>query len=110
MYAPTTIPVTVTPEATAHVAELGMEKELDQMLEHARQTIPGLQRLDVWLAPPYDTGDEDSVIIGITRAFSSRVENDPTWDQWRDWKIQTFPPEVCIHFATLIGYGRDHVG
>jgi hypothetical protein len=110
MDASTTIPVTVSPEAAAHVAALGMQKELDQMLEHARQTIPGLQLLKVWLAPPYDTGDEDTVIIEMTRGLSCRVPNDPTEDRWRRWKTQTFPPEVCIHFATLTLYGSDHGG
>ncbi len=38
----TTFPVSITPEAAARVAELGMQAELERMLEHTRQTVPGL--------------------------------------------------------------------
>jgi hypothetical protein len=110
MDASPTIPVTVTPEAAAHVAQLGMRKELEQMLEYARQTIPGLLRLDVVLAPPYDTGDEDSVVIEATRDMASRLANDPTWRQWSKWRAETFSPDVGRHFAFLMNYEAGHAG
>src|SRR4051794_24974808 len=51
-------PVTVSPEAAARVAELGLQREFEQIVEHTRQTIPGLRRLEVTLAPAHDTGDD----------------------------------------------------
>jgi hypothetical protein len=110
MDASTTIPVTVTPEAAAHVAELGMQKELEQMLEHARQTIPGLLRLDVILVPPYDTGDEDSVLIQATQDLAFHGPNDRTYWEWGGWKVETFPPDVCRHFAFLMTFEAGHAG
>ena len=45
------IPVTVSPEAAARVAELGMQAEFDQLLEKARRTLAGLRRMNVVLDP-----------------------------------------------------------
>ncbi len=66
---PTTIRITVTPEAAVRVAELGMQAELDQMLEHTRQTVPGLKSIEVQETLPYDTGDETTI-----SAFSRWLE------------------------------------
>jgi hypothetical protein len=44
-----TIPVTVAEDAAARVAELGLQHEFAQMIEHARQTLPGLRQLRVGL-------------------------------------------------------------
>ena len=37
-----TIPVTIQPDAAAFLAEIGQERELEMMLEHAKATIPHL--------------------------------------------------------------------
>jgi hypothetical protein len=105
-----TVPLTIDPEAAARVAELGMQAELEQMLEHARRTIPGLQRLDVVLDPPYDTGDEPAVVIEALRDPATRAEPDQTWWHYSGWEITTFPPDVCRHFSLLILYGSNHAG
>lgn len=106
----TTIPVTVDPEAADLVTQLGMQTELDRMLEQARQMIPGLRRLQVVFAPPYDTGPDPSVVIEAYRDPSARQPNDSTWDLFSRWKITTFPPEVCWHFTLLIMDENHHGG
>jgi hypothetical protein len=105
-----TIPVTITPEASAHVAEWGMQKELDQMLEYALETIPGLQRLEVWLAPPYDTGDENPIFIDAVRGMAFNTPSDRTSREWGRWKVRTFSPDVCRHFALLGAFENSHGG
>jgi hypothetical protein len=100
MSATTTVPVTITPEAAARVAELGMQKEFDQMLEHTRQVVPGLRAIKVELALPYDTGSEPGITIEAYRS-DPWVPNDPTEWNWGRWKIETFPPEVCEHFVMM---------
>src|SRR5437870_3324858 len=102
------LPVTVTPEAAAHVAELGLQAELEQMLRHACQTIPGLLHITVELHPPYDTGDEMAVILQATRDFASRNPGDRTTWEFRDWKIRTFSPDVYRHFSLLFTYTNSH--
>lgn len=101
---PTTIPLTVSPEAAARVAELGMQKEFDRMLEHTRQTVPGLQAISVNLAYDPCGSDDPRVVIDVIMA-DPHLEDDPTGRQWGRWFVTTFPPDVCRHFVMLAGYG-----
>jgi hypothetical protein len=102
--------VTVTPEAAERVAELGLQADLERMLEHTRQTVTGLKQLEVVLDPPYDTGDEPYITIEALRDRSFRVENDPTWRQWSEWTIFNFPPDVFRHINLMIHYVTDPAG
>ncbi len=55
--------VTVTPEAAARVADLGMQADLERMLEQARQVLAGLESLEVVLEPAWDMADEPYLTI-----------------------------------------------
>jgi hypothetical protein len=98
----TAIPVTVPPEAAARIAELGLQTEFEHMLEHARQTIRGLQRIEVELAPPYDMGDEERVLIQAFRDPATCAPEDRTRRDWMDWEITTFSPDVLRYIGVLI--------
>jgi len=110
MVAPTTIPLTVDPEAAELVAELGMQAELECMLDQARQMIPGLRRIHVEFAPPYDTGPDPSVLIMAYRDPSLHRPDDQTWNQYSRWKTTTFSPDVFRHFTLLIRDDPNHAG
>jgi hypothetical protein len=103
------VPVTITREAAARVAELGMQAELEQMLERARQVVPGLTGLHVGTTEPYDTGIEPG--IGI-EATTDQVwgPSDTTWKEYSRWKTTTFPPEVCLRFTLFLTPGTNHAG
>ncbi len=105
----TTIPVTVTPEAAERVAELGMQAELECMLEHTRQTVPGLRSIEVRLALPYDTGDVPTIIIEAAKCFPARAD-EPTQTEWDDWQMNTFPPDVYRHFLLMTLQEPTHEG
>ena len=109
MHATQAIPLTVEPEAAALVAELGLQAELEQMLDHARRTITGLQSLGVKFAPAYDTGEE-GIIIEAVRSPASRETSDWTWEQFSRWKVSTFSPDVWRYFTLLDEYGSSHAG
>lgn len=109
MSAPTTVPVTITPEAAARVAELGMHREMEQMVAYARQAVPELRRIEVTLAERYDTGGDPGVTV---TAFS-----DEAWGRVRDrqseanhWSIHTFAPQVLEHFLLVVDQRYDHAG
>jgi hypothetical protein len=98
MSAVTAIPLTVEPEAAAHVAELGMQGEFEKMLEHIRQVVPGLCRINVRLWVPEDFDDDPRVTFEGVR--NSPVE----WlsriiDEWFAWVIGSFSPDVLRHFT-----------
>jgi|SRR5580704_16556335 hypothetical protein len=100
----TTVPLSVAPEAASRIAELGLQDEFDQMLEHTRQVIPGLRSISVLLAPPYDTDDEPRVIIEPTMDDPHLV-HDRTEREWGRWMVNTFSPDVGRHFCLLTVYG-----
>src|SRR5262249_36637016 len=91
-----TIPVTWTPEATARVAELGFQAQVDQMIEYARRNLPGVTRIEVVLNDRYDMGGEPGVAIeAYSTEFDSVAERLPS--HLVEWEISEFPPEVLEH-------------
>jgi hypothetical protein len=109
--AETTIPVVVAEDAAARVAELGMQRELEKMIEHTRQVVPRLRAIHVTLEyDPACPSNDPGVVIWAHRDDLSAEEawTDQTdWD-WGGWKVTTFPPEVCQHFVMLSEYGDAH--
>jgi hypothetical protein len=102
MTTPTTVPLTITPDAAAYIAELGLQAQFEEMLEHARQTIPGMHSLDVELQPAYDM--EFPCILILPTVDEPGVEYDPTEMKYATWKRESFPYEVSQHFTLLLIY------
>lgn len=101
--------LTVTPEAAARAAELGLQCELEQMIAHVREVTPGLNAIEVTIEECYDSRDETGVRI---EAYSDRVfePEDDTSAKLRDWKIETFPPQVLEHLCILFSPGMPYAG
>jgi hypothetical protein len=86
----TSVPVEVTQEAAARTRELGLERELQELIEHTRRTIPDLRSIEVSLC--YD--DEGPQIqIGVW-LNSSKAREKPVWDELICWRVDTYPPHV----------------
>ena len=98
----TDIPLTVSDEAAALIAEWGMQREFEQMVEHTRQTVPGLKSIAA-IADFGPCGDDPGVILCSLRADPGPGHDRTDWD-WGSWQIATFPPQVCIRFTMLSGY------
>jgi hypothetical protein len=103
MQTTSTIPVTISDEAAARVAELGMQREFEQILEHTRQMVPGLRKIEVSMdyAPWLST--DPAVILDTYRSHPGG-EDDPTQRNWGRWLIDTFPTEVWMNFCMLTVY------
>ncbi len=97
----TGVAVTIDAEADQRVAELGMQRELRRMLEHALQTIPGLRAVAVKLWLPYDTGEEPGITIEATGDSSEPSSVRSEWE-WAQWKGEAFPPDVGRYFSLLL--------
>jgi len=95
------VPVMISPEAAARVAELGMQREFQQMLEHMRQTVPDLCAIEVTLDEPYEMGDEPRVILEAVKR-GPYVDTDRTEWNWSYWKVGTFSPDVFRHFVMAL--------
>jgi hypothetical protein len=105
MNIPVGVPVTITPEAAEHVEKLGMQPELERMLEYLATQIPDVHRLDVVLYPPYDTDVGDKVVIEVIKSLPPGEELDPAVRQWRNWYCDQFGPDVRWNIGALFGYG-----
>ncbi len=107
MSASTDVPVTITPEADARVAELGMHKELEQRIAHVREVAPGLAAIGVEIAECYDSRDETGVSIvaysdelfGAGKSAAEEIDH---------WVVHTFPPHVLEHLCILYSPERPH--
>jgi hypothetical protein len=89
-------PLTVTQEAAARIAELGFEKQVEQMIAYARQHFPKLVRIEVVLTDRYDMGGPPGVTV---KGWTDRVfdPTDKTYENLVHWAVTTFPPEVLEH-------------
>jgi hypothetical protein len=103
------IPVQITPEAAAHVASLGMQRELEQMLAHTQEAVLGVKAIDVILAEPCDPGDDPRVILEVTKPVP-KGSCDPAEMEWGKWIVRTFSPDVGRHFVMLAAYGGGGAG
>ena len=91
-----TVPVTVSPEAAARIAELGRQAEVERMLEYVRSHVPELVRIEVVLNERYEEESPPGVAID---AYSQRPFDpaDRTESELCRWMVTTFPPEVLEH-------------
>jgi hypothetical protein len=104
-----TVPVSVTPEATARIAHLGLQPAVDRMIEHARQAYQGMARIEVTLHDRYELGDEPGLAVEVygTRPFDPADRTD--WNVVR-WAVTEFPPEVLQHIIIDYHPGAPYAG
>jgi hypothetical protein len=100
------VPVVISPNAAAFVAELGMHAEMEQMFDWVRQNVPRLQAIRMELHNPR-LGSPFSPHLTIWA--HQHPTADPTEEplvewEWDGWKAQTFPPQVCRRFIMNRAY------
>lgn len=100
-----TIPVTIQPEAAAFLAEIGQERELEMMLEHAKATIPHLRALDAVLHDFPETGPPGLTIDAHREPYDGPFGRADR--EFGDWMVETFPPEVLQSFSLLSFHHQD---
>jgi hypothetical protein len=92
------IPVHFSSSAAAeHIAQLGLEREFEQMIEHAKQTVPGTRKIEVMLEGWPEDPSDLRIVIMPHRPHPGG--DDPAHREWIAWLVDTFPPEVCQHFT-----------
>jgi hypothetical protein len=107
MAATTTIPVVISPDAARRVEELGMRRELEEMLDHTRRAVAALRSIEVSLYHDPDEPGQPHVVLTGWRDGPASVDL-ATWDQWVDWFVRAFPPHVCRWFSFEVRYrGAD---
>lgn len=105
-----TVPLDVTPEAAERIAELGIQPEVERMIDHAVKTVSGIRRVEISLEGPYDTHYEPYLSASAYRDPALWGNGDQERDQFRDWMIRTFSPDVLWRFTLHIWPDAPHAG
>jgi hypothetical protein len=103
-----TVPLQVTPEAAARIAELGIQAEVDRMIEHAVKTVGGIRRVEIMLMDPYEMYDEPHLSATAYRDFALWSDSNPDVDRFGDWKIESFSPDILWRFNLHIRADWPH--
>jgi hypothetical protein len=102
-----TIPVNVSAEAAARIVGLGMQREFEEMIEHAKQVLPGARWIHVTLEDSPEEPGDLRVVAWVHRPPPANADFDTAdWD-YAGWFVNAFPPEVCQHFCIISTYGGD---
>ena len=105
----TTAPMTITDEAAARIDELGLRSHFETMIEHLRQVVPDLLRIEV--EAQWDPCERELCRIMIWAYRPPHLDpymDDPTNRNWVEWIIQAFPPEVFMHFVMSCAYEAEN--
>jgi hypothetical protein len=90
-----TTPVSITPEAEARIDELGIRREVEQMLEYTRQLIPGLRSIEVSLFEDLDEPGDPLIAVMAWQVDPVEVSaNRSLHDRWLEWFVRAFPAAV----------------
>lgn len=103
----TTVPVTITPEAEALVDELGYRSDLERIVDHARQTIPGLDAIEVTREDLVDEPGYPRVVITAWKP-GSWSPADRTRDEFGSWYIREIPGEAAAHLTFDVWFRDDY--
>jgi hypothetical protein len=97
-----TVPLDVTPEAAARIKELGIQAEVERMIDHALKTVRGIRRVEITLEPVNEVYDEPYLSARAYREFALSSETSPELARFSDWKTQNFSPDVLWRFSLHI--------
>jgi hypothetical protein len=100
----TDIPITVADDAVEFIDKVGMRPQFETMLEHIKKTAPGLRAIEVTLEHD-PCGDLPLQVVIWPHRDVPKERDDPTNRGWSRWKVETFPPEVCLNFLIISVYG-----
>ena len=100
----TVVPVQLAEGVATWLAQLGMQQELQTMIDWVQQNVPGVQGIRVELAKDessYLEGKRHAIIRAHCDLPAEEVLNDVTLVGWGIWKAQTFTARVCVHFTMI---------
>ncbi len=107
MSSASTIPVEITPETAARAEQLGIRRQLEEILEYTRQNVADLRSVAVTLYHDREEPGEPHLSLECWRDGPSRVDEE-AWERWTDWLIRHYPPDVVRWLGFEILYrGED---
>ena len=84
------------------VAQLGMQAQFEQILDHLRQHVPGLVKLRVEWQDYFDETESKAAVLIWAERDRPFDPADRTDNRTSYWKVTTFPPQVCERFIIYV--------
>jgi len=97
------LPLTITDDAAAYIAERGIKEPFQRMLDNIPRRIPFVHAVSVSLQEPYDLGGDPRVVLDVSRDHPGSLD-DPAERQWIEWVVKSFTADDFQHFALLSSY------
>src|SRR5262249_21338754 len=103
-------PVTMSPEATARVAELGFQQVVDDLIAQACTLLPGLRAIHLSLVPSYEMDDVPWLVLECSSNRPEREARDGLV-AWYTWRAKNLPFDAARHFMLdWIEHQETHEG
>ena len=99
MIAPMSVPVTVTPEAADRIGKLGLQSEMQRMIDYGRRRLPESSRIQVVLYDRDEVGEEPGLAVEVFTPFESFDPMARTREKVSEWLVSEFPPAVLEHLT-----------
>ncbi len=96
------VPTTIRPGALELAKKLGVERELEAILEQGRRTVCGLRALEV-----EDGSCDGDEAVTIRAWVDPSTQNDPSHADWWNWRIDEYGPEVAASFVVVVDAERS---
>ncbi len=103
------IPVKIHDDAAARLGELGLQEEVERLIDYAQQELPEVVRIEIVLNERADPEDDSGVCVEVygTRAFEP---TDPVTRVIARWLAVNVPPTVLQHLHLCYLRGGAHAG
>ena len=107
MNASTDVPVIITPQAEAHILEIGKQMTLETIIAFLRCMPPALSGIRVELEPAYDS-DEPTILV---KAVERRGPSEPEARRrdWWDWATKVIPMSEMMDIAVVFMTPEEEV-
>jgi len=98
MNSTTTINLVVTPEAEDYLERWELRSHFEGIVDYLRSNVPGVERLEAFVQPPFDAGGDEVVLLRVERPVTP--EDDQLMKLTR-WRIDTMPTPIRSRLIVL---------
>ena len=107
MSATVAVPLTITPEAAAHLHGLGLEPVHSRIVEYIRQTAPDLLGIETYWDYDRDAPVPDRVVVQAVQPAPDKI--DLHWENTMSrWFNESYPPAITLHFVLTTRFEAPH--
>lgn len=105
----TDVPVVIPPDAAARIAQLGIQPEVEQMLDHTKHTVPDLEAIEIELwDDEFEPGQPHLSINAWRPGCSASLDDYAPQRELGSWLVRTFSPDVARWVSFDLFFRDEH--